>query len=159
MSRDYRSEFRESFRESFREARWTFWRVALWLLLPISAFGAIGYGCSWFGEAAQVAREQFGPRGGLAKYEWFKNAHAQLQRKRSDLDAFKARMDAARARADRGDRFAAERADLTESEWIGLLSSYNGLVAEYNAASSKFNWAPFKGEVPETVEPYTTGAK
>ncbi len=134
-------------------------KITFLFAILLGTFVVLAHACSWFGEAATVAREQFGPRGGLAKYEWFKNANAQLQRKRVDLDAFKARMDAARKRAESGDRFAAERADLTESEWIGLLSSYNGLVAEYNAASSKFNWAPFAGDVPREVETYSTGAK
>lgn len=46
----------------------------------------------WFGEAAKVAQEQFGPEALLSKYEWFKDASAGLDKKQADLGVYQARL-------------------------------------------------------------------
>lgn len=55
-------------------------------VLVLSVFvSVIGYGLGWFGGAARVAQKEFGPRAALEKYEWFKNAAAQLEKKQADI--------------------------------------------------------------------------
>jgi hypothetical protein len=99
----------------------------------------------WFGEVAQVAHDEVGPRALLKKYEWFKEAAAQLDAKRANIEAAKQRSksmaslygDAPRSKWSREDR---EQYNLWESEVAGIVSNYNGLAADYNAAHAKLNW-------------------
>jgi len=108
----------------------------------------------WFGEAAQVAREEASPRAILKKYEWFKDTAAQLQRKQADIRVMDARLkpmrDVPRTEMDRHDK--AELAQV-EAERFGLVSSFNSLAAEYNAAMSKINYRFCNvGDLPEGAD-------
>lgn len=123
-----------------------FWFVGFMLVVIVTC-GLIGYGFGWFGEAATVAKQQFGPKAGLQKYEWFKSAAAQLAAKRQDIENHRASL------ADTEKTYGAPatwprdvREDYSQrkDEVTGLITAYNGLVAEYQAASSKFNWQPFE---------------
>ena len=104
-----------------------------------------GYTLGWFGEAAAVAREEFGPRGALGKYEWFKDAAAGLEKKQADIAVYEGRMTAMnetyksleRHKWPREDR---EQFNVWSSEVAGVKASYNSLAAEYNAQMVKFNW-------------------
>lgn len=120
--------------------------VILWVLASVMG---------WFGEAAQVAREEFGPRAMLEKYEWFKSASAELDKKRADIKVYSTRMSAVessyagtvRTKWDRTDK---EQYNLWQSELAGVKASYNGLAAEYNAQMAKFNWAfANAGQLPQ----------
>lgn len=132
--------------------------------------GVIGYGLGWFGEAAQVTQEEFGPRAMLQKYEWFKDAAAQLEKKQADITVYDGRMksmsetykDLARHKWPREDR---EQYNVWVSEVAGVKASYNSLAAEYNAQMAKFNWRFANvGELPKGADmplprefkPYTT---
>ena len=117
----------------------------LGVLAVIVLLAAAGYTLGWFQEAAQVTREEFGPRALLQKYEWFKDASAQLDRKRVDIGVYEARLEALEAAYDGAQRRDWDRVDkqqdnLWQAELAGVISSYNGLAAEYNAEMSKFNW-------------------
>lgn len=100
---------------------------------------------SWLTESGQVAREEFNPRVALKKYEWFKDAAAELDRKRANISVMQKSLDelyksyTGTKRADwaQGDR--AEQAQLT-AELNGLRSSYNSLAAQYNVAMAKINF-------------------
>lgn len=130
----------------------------------------IGYGLGWFGEAAQVAKQEFGPQAMLTKYEWFKDAAAQLEKKQADITVYNGRMtamnetykDLARQKWPREDR---EQYNVWSSEVAGVKASYNSLAAEYNAQMAKFNWRFANiGELPKGADeplprefkPYTT---
>jgi hypothetical protein len=106
----------------------------------------VGYGLGWFGSAAEVAKEEFGPKAALAKYEWFKDASAQLDKKQADIKVYAARLGeisggyppgTTRASWAREDR---EQYNTWSSEVAGVKASYNALAAEYNAQMAKFNW-------------------
>ena len=107
--------------------------------------GCIGYPLGWFSETAQVAQEQFGPRAALEKYEWFKDAAAQLDKKRADISVYEGRVkemektyaNLERQKWPRDDR---EQMSLWSSEVAGVKASYNSLAADYNAQMAKFNW-------------------
>ena len=104
-----------------------------------------GYSLGWFQEAAQVTREEFGPRAMLNKYQWFKDASAQLDKKQANIRVYEARLDGLEAaydgveRAD-WDRVDKQQSNLWRAELAGVIANYNGLAAEYNAEMSKFNW-------------------
>lgn len=119
--------------------------LALIVGLGVVAIPA-GFFLGWFGEAAQVAREELGPKALRAKYEWFKNASAALGKKIADIKVYESRlnslMDAYKgvSRKDwpRDDR---EQFSIWQSECAGVKASYNSLAAEYNAQMAKINWA------------------
>lgn len=52
------------------------------ITIVAAVIGVIGFGFNLIGSTAEVAQEQFGAKAALAKYEWFKNASAQLQKNR-----------------------------------------------------------------------------
>jgi hypothetical protein len=111
------------------------------LFLVLWGFGT-AFG--WFSEAATVAQEQVGARAALKKYEWFKDAAAQLDKKLADIAVYEGRakdLESAypggRATMPRDER---EEASVRATELAGVKASYNALAAEYNAASRKFNW-------------------
>ena len=111
----------------------------------ILCFAGVLTVCNWVGEANQVAQEEFGARGSLRKYEWFKNAAAQLEKKSNDIQIKEAQIDSFKKDYEGTKRSAWPRDDretfrLYSQELAGMKASYNGLVAEYNASSKKFNW-------------------
>ena len=70
--------------------------IAVKVILSIFVFGVlisvIVYGLGWFGETARVTQEEFGPRAMLEKYEWFKDAAAQLEKKQADITVYDGRI-------------------------------------------------------------------
>src|SRR4051812_6824001 len=69
-----------------------FWKALGGLLVIGVVLWLVGSACGLIGETAQVAKEQFGPRATLVKYEWFKDAAAQLDKKRADIVLYEGRM-------------------------------------------------------------------
>lgn len=133
-------------------------KVILALAVLAALIGGIGYGFGWFGEAAKVTQEQFGPQAMLSKYEWFKDAAAALEKKQADVGVYEGRIkameasykDLARQNWPREDR---EQCNTWASEVAGVKASYNTLVAEYNAGMSKFNWRfANAGELPKGAD-------
>lgn len=125
------------------------------ILIFSVAISVVGYGLGWFSEAAQVAQEEFGPRAALQKYEWFKDAASQLDKKRADIKVYQSRIkgikedyaDITRRDWPRSDR---EQFNLWRTEVTGVIASYNGLAAEYNSQMVKFNWRfANRGELPK----------
>ena len=129
--------------------------IGVAVLLGVIILMVVGVAFRFFGEAADVAHEEFGPRGALGKYEWFKDAAAQLDAKRADLKVYETRIstmeedyaDTKRRDWPRSDR---EQYNLWQQEMAGLKQSYNSLAADYNAQMAKFNWRfANKGELPK----------
>ena len=115
-------------------------------------------GCDWFRESKQVAQEELGPKELLRKYEWFKNASSQLDKKQADIKVYQKRIttmskdyvDLPRNKWPREDR---EQYNLWQSEVAGIKASYNTLAAEYNSQMSKINWRFTNvGELPKGAE-------
>src|SRR3989338_2346349 len=123
--------------------------IAVKVILAVFALGifvsVIGYGLGWFGEAARVTQEEFGPGALLKKYEWFKDAAAQLEKKQADITVYDSRitsMDESykgtpRQKWARDDR---EQYNVWQSEVAGVKAGYNTLAAEDNSQMAKFNW-------------------
>ena len=71
------------------KAGYIFSAIAIITILSIG-----GFVCGWFGEAAQVAQEEFGPRELLKKYEWFKDVAASLDAKKANIEVYAGRITA-----------------------------------------------------------------
>lgn len=111
----------------------------------------------WFGEAAQVARNEFGPQAALTKYEWFKDTAAGLDRKQANIKVYSARL----ATFDGMSRKDMDRTDKTQqAQWLaevaGVKASYNTLASDWNSQISKFNWSMFLGDLPPGAETLLT---
>lgn len=135
-----------------------FFKGLLPFVLIIAALGAVlgGLGMifGWCGETARVGQQEFGPKAMLEKYSWFKDAAAQLEKKKADVEVYEGRVrrmeetyrETPRTQWPREDR---EQYNVWQSEVAGVKASYNTLAAEYNANMAKFNWRfANQGELP-----------
>lgn len=137
--------------------------LVVFILALLGAFtGLLGRGCSMAGEVATVAQKELGAAALLKKYEWFKNASAQLDKKRADIKVYENQI--ARGAGKATDRFTQDRVFQWETELMGVRSSYNALAAEYNAQMAKINWrftnvgdlpAGASEPLPKSFKPYT----
>jgi len=157
-----RKAYRDGFDAVTGETGWTLTRVFTRVILPLMllsvVLGAIGYGLGWFGEAADVAREEYGPRAALQKYEWFVDQSAAIQKMDQDIAIYRQRLDDVKAQY--ADGYGANmaswppdvrmqynhQASQARDDLTAVISQRNNLVREYNAASAKFNWKPFKSK-------------
>lgn len=141
-----------------KSAGWYLFKWMLALIVALTVLGIIGRAVGWFGQAAQVASEEFSPRALLTKYEWFKDAAAQLDKLNSDIRVYDARRDgllAAYKDVPRGKwpRDEREEMNLMVSEVAGVKAAYNGLAAQYNAQMAKFNYAfTNAGQLPQGAD-------
>ena len=123
------------------------------VVLGIFGFLGIGFAMSWCGEAAQVAKEEFGPREMLRKYEWFKNTAAALDAKKANISSME--LASASLLRDYGSVKDMPRDERQEYrrlnvEVVGLKQSFNRLASEYNAQMAKFNWRfAERGKLPK----------
>lgn len=107
-----------------------------------------------FGGTARVARKNFSPEAAVMRYEWFKDAAANLDAQNQNISNYEARLDALRASYEGMTRQDWDRFDKeTERQWmaelVGLQGAYNKLAAEYNSNMSKINFRYANvGEVP-----------
>jgi two-component SAPR family response regulator len=80
----------------------------------------------------------------LKKYEWFKDAAAQLDKKQADIAMYESMVE--ETKKDYGPdqskwpRDVRETQSQRKTEMLGVKSSYNSLAAEYNAAMAKINY-------------------
>ena len=107
---------------------------------------ALNFTCGAVNNAAAVAQKELYPEVLLNKYEWFKNAAAELDKKQADISIYTKKIEGMRAEYAGTKRTAWDRTDKEtinqwEQELAGIRSSYNGLAAEYNSQMSKINWA------------------
>jgi hypothetical protein len=137
-------------------------RLAVIWIVILMAVGlglrVVGTAFGWFGQTAQLASTQFGPAELLRKYEWFKDASAQLDKLHADIGLYDQRRkslqatygETPRAQWPRDDR---EEWNLIESEVAGVKAAYNDLAAQYNAQMAKFNYRfANAGELPQGAD-------
>lgn len=108
-------------------------------------FGGIGWTLNWFSNAGKVAQEQFSAEAMLKKYEWFKDASAQLDAKAADVKVYNVKLQMLQEQykgvpRQKWDRTDKEDMNQWAQEIAGIMASYNGLAAEYNAQMVKFNY-------------------
>ncbi|HLC98922.1 MAG TPA: hypothetical protein VJC00_02845 [Candidatus Nanoarchaeia archaeon] len=130
-------------------------KIVLIVLIVFVGLSILGFVLGWFGEAAKVTQEEFGPDAMLQKYEWFKDTAAQLEKKKADITVYEGRMKAMDQtykdlRRDKWPREDREQYNVWVSEVAGVKASYNSLAADYNAQMAKFNWRfANTGELPK----------
>ena len=103
------------------------------------------FSCWIVNESVNVAKEEFGPRELLRKYEWFKDASAEIDKKLADIKVYESRLQSMRddyedVKRKDWDWIDKDQFNLWTQEVAGVKASYNSLVAEYNAQMVKFNW-------------------
>jgi hypothetical protein len=130
------------------------WKLFILFALISIVLSGTGYIFGWFGEAAKVAQDEFGPEKALAKYEWFINQSNSIEKMDQDIVLFKGRVDTVSKKYQGYGKkmilwpphiqvqFNREKQQADE-DLLAIVSQRNNLVKEYNAQSSKFNWAPF----------------
>ena len=101
--------------------------------------------CGVFDNVAKVAKQQLYPEALLQKYEWFKDASAQLDKKQADIRVYESKITSMKSEYNGQKRSSWDRTDKeTMNQWdqelAGIKSSYNSLSAEYNSQMSKINW-------------------
>lgn len=113
----------------------------VWKVFLIIAFiGLLAFGYSLISSSANVAKKEFGAEAALKKYEWFKDASNEIERKQNDISIYENKIE----KLCKDDK--SNNCMIMQEQLFGLISSYNGLVADYNSASSKFNWDLFNTE-------------
>lgn len=116
-------------------------KVIFGLVLVGAVISGISFGFGLIGETAKVARDEFGPKAALAKYEWFKDVAAQLDQKLATIEVYKTRVKNAETRANKYPSDTNQEAvTQAETELDGLIASYNNLASSYNSEMSKVNW-------------------
>lgn len=114
------------------------WGVVIILLLIVLSL--VGRACTWTSGALDTAQQEVSAKELLRKYQWFKDASAQLDKKISDVKVYDKRVKIIEGKKNpiRADQ---EQLYIWMSEVAGIKASYNSLAAEYNAQMSKINWA------------------
>lgn len=142
--------------------------VGLLLFIPLRGCAVVNNVAN---NAARAVEEQLDARTLIKRYEWFKNASAQLDKKKADMVVYEKRFAllkeayAGKPRAEwaREDR---EQFNLWSTEVAGIEASYNTLAAEYNAAMAKINyrWTNYgampdgsTNPLPKEFKPYSLG--
>lgn len=152
----------------------TGWFTKIMVLFVVLSLigGTAGLVLGWFGDAANVAQKEFSASALLRKYEWFKDAHAQLDAKRKNIEVMQNRqkalsdaylVDGKPTPRNKWSRSDAEQSNQWETEIAGLRANYNDLAAQYNSQMSKFNFrftnvgdlpAGAAEPLPRNVAPY-----
>lgn len=157
----------KNYEDTVERGPWPAFFVVVACLLVLS--GA-GYIFGWFGETAQVAQEEFGPRAALQKYEWFIDQANRIEKMDRDISLYDARVksvdeqyagygqDKTRWPLDIRTQYNSARQQARD-DLVAVASQRNNLVREYNAASEKFNWKVFQTDPrkpKERFEEYVT---
>lgn len=113
------------------------WGVAAILLLIVLSL--VGRACTWTSGALDTVQQEVSAKELLRKYQWFKDASAQLDKKVADVKVYDRRVKVIEGNKNptRADQ---EQLYIWMSEVAGVKASYNGLAAEYNSAMSKINF-------------------
>ncbi len=112
------------------------------LVVGSCALGIFSWGV---GRTIDVAKQELDPGILLKKYEWFKDASAQLDKKIADIQVYESRfkqMDITYKKIprDKWPRDDREQYNLWQTEVAGVKASFNSLAAEYNSQMTKINW-------------------
>lgn len=128
--------------------------------------GLLAKGCGLISftvnESIEVAKDEFGLKAALKKYEWFKDAAETLNEKRSTIQIYQTNVDMMNEDFEGLHRSKWSTIDKQQyNQWrmevTGIKASYNKVAKEYNAQSSKFNWEMFNTEdVPKKFDLYIT---
>jgi hypothetical protein len=110
------------------------------ILLILGTLSLIGRACTWTSGALDTAQHEVSAKELLRKYQWFKDASAELDKKLADIKVYEKRVGLIEKKKNptRADQ---EQMYVWMSEVAGVKASYNGLASSYNSQMSKINWA------------------
>lgn len=125
------------------------------VIIALIGLWFVGYLLGWFGEAAKVTQEEFGPKAALKKYEWFINQANAIEKMDQDIKLFENRVNQVNEEyipygKDKSEWplhiqvMYNERKKAVQDDLVAVVSQRNNLVREYNAQSDKFNWKLFE---------------
>ncbi len=124
--------------------------IIVFLVIVAAIVFVIGvYVLDWFGEATDVAKEEFGPRAALKKYEWFKNKSNSLSAAEKTIRITDGALTDFKESAGPRDKWTFEDKDeysRLSTDLRGQKAHFEQLKAEYRAACEKVNWEIFKGD-------------
>ena len=129
--------------------------IAILVLIGLFALFTIGEISRYIRNLSDTAFEEFSPEALLEKYEWFKYASAQLDKKLADIKVYSGRVENMDKAYEGVPRNQWARTDLDDynlwtSEVSGIKASYNSLAGDYNAQMAKFNYRFANvGELPK----------
>lgn len=132
--------------------------ITLAVVVGLIGLAIGGWVLRYAGEAAEVAYEETSPRALLKKYEWFKDAAADLDAKHATIKVYDQRSKDLEADYEETPRKDWPRDDRQQmSQWntekAGVVASYNSLASEYNSQMAKINYAFTNvGELPKGAE-------
>ncbi len=131
------------------------WKSVSIVLLTVFSLTGCAVVDAWISESGSVARQELGPKAALKKYEWFKDASAELDKKKGDIEVQSAslkELEKAYAGKSRSEWMRDDRAEHNQlkAELNGLKASFNQLAAEYNSGMAKLNYSfANQGKLPE----------
>lgn len=122
-------------------------------------FGTCNTAVKMQDNAQKVVYDEFKPEVLLQKYEWFKDASAQLDAKLANLKDYEQRLQSMKDtygdnanHREKWSRSDMDQWNTWQSEMSGVKASYNDLAAQYNAAMAKFNYRFCnKGQLPKGI--------
>ena len=116
-------------------------------IVALTIGGLVLHGCSRVmgtaHNAIDVVADQLDPATVLKRYEWFKDASAQCEKKLADIQVYENRFNQTKelyGDASNWPRDVRERIGLWQSEVAGITASYNSLAADYNSQMAKINY-------------------
>jgi hypothetical protein len=116
-------------------------------IIGLTIGGLFLHGCSaavnTAHKAIDVVADQLDPATLLKKYEWFKDASAQCDKKLADIQVYENRFTQTKqmyGEPTKWPRDVREQVMLWQSEVSGITASYNSLAADYNAQMAKINY-------------------
>jgi hypothetical protein len=122
-------------------------KVFGWIFMIILAFvllWIVGAALGWFGRAADVVQQEVDPAVLLQRYQWFKDAAAQLDAQHANISVYENRFKSIGGSVGTCppnlNRTAQEQCFVWVQEVSGIIASYNDLAAQYNSQMSKINW-------------------
>jgi hypothetical protein len=160
------SEFKKQFNQEYEEGTWAIGKIITWIVGLSIILGSIGYVLGWFSDAAQVAKDEFGPEAAMQKYEWFIDQANRIQKMDQDIINLRAKKEntSTQFETDYGKKkdwdvvtkaTYQKEINLATEQLNTTIAQRNGLAADYNAASEKFNWRGFKTDARKPVETFT----
>lgn len=139
-------------------------KIIGWAIITVIVLWITSFSCNFFNNAGNVVKKEFFPEALLKKYEYFKDLSSAIDKKRADIEMYKAEISDFKTE-DKNDKIYLQSRKV---ELIGIISMHNQLCAEYNSAMSKFNYRfTNAGDLPETnleplpreYKPYLTNLK
>ncbi|MEE8384513.1 MAG: hypothetical protein V3S01_01165 [Dehalococcoidia bacterium] len=151
------NDYREDFQSGFRDAKWTFWKVALWVISLLVLFSVVGVVLMPCRAGVGVLKRTLDPDNIIHTYEWFFDVNAEYEATLSRIKT--ADESVVEFREFNGEPSMWKRDQRSEHSRLsevlrGLKNHRDSLIQKYNAGSEKANRTIFKdprGILPERL--------